>query len=58
MKTCLSIVLSCSIFIAALALALVILLNYGGLAFLLYAAIVSIIIGVMAGLYLGKEGFK
>ena len=56
MKTCLLIVLSCWIFIAALVFSLVILLNCGGLA--LYAAIVSVVVGVIAGLYLEKEGCK
>lgn len=58
MKTCLLIVLSCWIFIEALVFSLVILLNCGGLAFLLYAAIVSVVVGVIAGLYLEKEGCK
>lgn len=58
MKTYLLIVLSCWIFIAALVFSLVILLNCGGLAFLLYAAIVSVVVGVIAGLYLEKEGCK
>ena len=58
MKTCLLIVLSCWIFISALVFSLVILLNCGGLAFLLYAAIVSVVVGVIAGLYLEKEGCK
>lgn len=58
MKTCLLIVLSCWIFIAALVFSLVILLNCGGLAFLLCAAIVSVVVGVIAGLYLEKEGCK
>lgn len=58
MKTCLLIVLSCWIFIAALVFSLVILLYCGGLAFLLYAAIVSVVVGVIAGLYLEKEGCK
>lgn len=58
MKTCLLIVLSCWIFIAALVFSLVILLNCGGLAFLLYAAIISVVVSVIAGLYLEKEGCK
>ena len=52
MKTCLLIVLSCWIFIAALVFSLVILLNCGGLACLRYGAIVSVVVGLVAGLLL------
>ena len=55
MKTCLLIVLSCWIFIAALVFSLVILLNCGGLAFLFYAILVSCVIGVTANYILEKR---
>lgn len=58
MKNFLLVVLAILVFIVALAFALVILFCYGGLAFLFYAAIVSVVVGVIAGLYLEKEGCK
>ena len=58
MKNFRLVALSILVFIVALTFALVILFSCGGLAFLLYAAIVSVVVGVIAGLYLEKEGCK
>lgn len=58
MKNFRLVALSILVFIVALTFALVILFSCGGLAFLFYAILVSCVIGVIAGLYLEKEGCK
>lgn len=55
MRGCLLVMLACGFFIAALAFALVILFHYGGLAFLLYAVVVSCVFGAAADYILEKR---
>ena len=55
MKSRLLVMLACGFFIAALTFALVILFNYGGLAFLFYAVMVSCVSGTAANHILEKR---
>ena len=55
MKNFLLVVLAILVFIVALTFALVILVCYGGLAFLFYAILVSCVIGVTANYILEKR---
>ncbi len=48
MRGCLLVMLACGFLITVLAFTLVILFNYGGLAFLLYAVVVSCVFGAAA----------
>ncbi len=48
MRDCLLVILACGFFIVALAFALVILFNHGGLAFLFYAVVASCVFSAAA----------
>lgn len=55
MRGCLSVLLLCLACIVILAIALVILFEYGGLAFIVFALIMACVIGVAANYILEKR---
>lgn len=55
MRACLSVLLLCLVFISVLVIALVILFEYGGLAFVAFAVIASCAVGVVANYILEKK---
>lgn len=56
MRGCLSVLLLCLVCIVILATALVILFEYGGLAFIVFALIIACFVGAAANYILEKEG--
>ena len=56
MRGCLPVLLLCLACIVVLAIALVILFKYGGLAFIVFVLIASCVVGVAANYILEKKG--